>query len=114
MPGKVNPIRNRREAPDKFLTGVGILPIVPPLMTPWGRLHTADDLFILTLFANNVPPALTNLNGSGATGTAAFTLPPASLNLPALDLRFIIQAITVDGRNNITGLSPRVDVVVRL
>ena len=76
--------------------------------------HTADDLFILTLFANNVPPALTNLNGSGTTGTAAFTLPPASLNLPALDLRFIIQAITVDGRNNITGLSPRVDVVVRL
>jgi hypothetical protein len=97
-------------ASDKFLTGIGVIPLTPPWSSPWGTVCTVDDIFLTTLFRNN-SPGLKNSNGTGA-GTLQLSDP--GLKLSAADVEVIMQAVTVNSSNVITGISNCVKIILKL
>lgn len=97
-------------ATDKFMVGVGVIPLKPPAPSPWGLLCTLDDFFLLTLFLNNVPGLLANSNGTGS-GTLMLS---EGLKFGPFDVEVIMQGITVNTSNNISGVSNCLRIIMKL
>jgi hypothetical protein len=95
---------------DKFMTGIGVIPLTPPWSSPWGLVCTVDDLFMITLFANTIP-GFKNSNGTGS-GTLELSVP--SVSLPSVDAEILMQSLTVNTSNKITGISSCLKVLMKL